>query len=237
MGRSISTGIGNAVTFFSGLPGKAASALSGLAGKLRDLGGKGLEALKSGAESAWGSVASFFSGLPGRMVSAVGNVAGMFSQIGGQITSGIVSGVGDIAGQIWSKISGGLSGLLGKAKAALGIHSPSTLFRDQVGKPITQGVIVGIQSQEKALSEALDALSQPPGVAIPVTVASVSGAGSEALTGASAAIGSATGPGSDTNALLRTLIRMLEAGTTVNIDGKPIATAMSAQTLYGVSSG
>ena len=44
----------------------------------------------------------------------------------------------------YDKIKGALSGLVDKAKEALGIHSPSRVFRDEVGRYIPPGISEGI---------------------------------------------------------------------------------------------
>lgn len=49
-------------------------------------------------------------------------------------------------------------------KAALGIKSPSTVMRDQVGVQIVNGVIVGVESRTKALSDSMNSLVTIPSV-------------------------------------------------------------------------
>lgn len=47
---------------------------------------------------------------------------------------------------------------LNSAKKALGIHSPSRVFRDQVGKYITQGIGVGMEKETGYLSKSSDSV-------------------------------------------------------------------------------
>ena len=229
MGSAVSGGISTVMSFFSQLPGRAVSALSSLPGQLLSVGRSALSSMASGVSSGIGSLMSIVGSIPGRVVSALGNIGGRMVQIGSAITQGIISGIGDVAGMIWSRISGGLSGLVAKAKGALGIASPSKVFRDEVGKPITQGILVGITSQQHELEKALTDLLEPP------TLAAVSHAGVTAAGAAyDAAAGLSAGSAEDTE-LLRRIARLLAGGTQVEIDGRPVATAVATANLYGVA--
>ena len=48
--------------------------------------------------------------------------------------------------------------MVGKAKSLLGISSPSKVFANQVGGPITQGIVAGLQSQLPKLQNALSSV-------------------------------------------------------------------------------
>ena len=86
-----------------------------------------------------------------------------WSSIGSAITSGISSGIN--SGWKWLKntVSNLASNLLSSAKSALGIHSPSSLFRDEVGLMIGAGVGEGVTKSKsgilKAVSGVADAIA------------------------------------------------------------------------------
>lgn len=67
--------------------------------------------------------------------------------IGRNIIQGIIDGVGSMLSNLWSTMSNVASGLLSRAKSALGIHSPSTKFRDQIGKQSARGIAVGFDEE------------------------------------------------------------------------------------------
>lgn len=67
--------------------------------------------------------------------------------IGRNIIQGIIDGVGSMMSNLWSTMSNVASGLLSRAKNALGIHSPSTKFRDQIGKQSARGIAVGFDEE------------------------------------------------------------------------------------------
>ena len=50
------------------------------------------------------------------------------------------------------------------------------------------------------------------------------------------ATGSGSAYGDDVRSLLSQMVRLLQDGTVVEIDGKPVAAAVGASTFYGVSS-
>ena len=64
-------------------------------------------------------------------------------QVGIDIVRGLADGLIDGVNIIWDKIKEMASSLLSGIKNALGIHSPSKLFRDKVGIFLAQGVGVG----------------------------------------------------------------------------------------------
>ncbi len=66
------------------------------------------------------------------------------SNIGQAIVDGVRNAISAGAGAIRSAIESAVRGALDAAKAALGISSPSRVFRDEVGLPIAQGLAGGI---------------------------------------------------------------------------------------------
>ena len=67
-----------------------------------------------------------------------------WAQIGVNIVKGIWNGIKSLAGWLWNKVSGFAGGIVNSFKSKLGIHSPSRVMRDMVGKFIPQGISVGI---------------------------------------------------------------------------------------------
>ena len=67
--------------------------------------------------------------------------------LGANIISGIANGILSGAGAIVSAAQDAASRALNAAKNFLGIHSPSRVFRDEVGKMIPQGMAVGVETE------------------------------------------------------------------------------------------
>ena len=127
--------------------------------------------IKNGLQQAWAGavqgVSQFVSGLKtgfGNVISAaknaVSNVKSAFtsvgwSSIGSSIISGIVSGIKNAAGGLASAAATAAKSALSAAKGALGIKSPSTVFRDQVGAMIPAGMALGIRGGANQVNQAL----------------------------------------------------------------------------------
>lgn len=65
--------------------------------------------------------------------------------VGVNIIKGIASGVASVAGQLVDAAVGAATDALNWVKSKLGIHSPSRVFRDQVGKNMALGIGVGFE--------------------------------------------------------------------------------------------
>lgn len=80
-------------------------------------------------------------------------------QVGIDIIKGLANGLIDGVNIIWDKIKEMASSLLSSIKSALGIHSPSKLFRDKVGIFLAQGVGVGfVDEMDKVTKDMQNAL-------------------------------------------------------------------------------
>lgn len=77
-----------------------------------------------------------------------------WGSIGRDIVSGITNGITGSAGSIVSAAKDTAKNALNSARNTLGIHSPSTVFRDQVGKMVSLGFANGIRlNMDSVLSE------------------------------------------------------------------------------------
>lgn len=78
-------------------------------------------------------------------------------EIGRNIVEGIWNGINGAVDWIKEKVTGFANGLLDGVKDALGIHSPSTLFRDVIGVNIVRGIGEGFESELPSLKSAIAA--------------------------------------------------------------------------------
>lgn len=161
--RAGSQFISNVINFVSQLPGRIAGFLADVIGRLAGWAGEMASAGADGAGRMFDAVVDGISGLPGRVAS-----------IGSDIVSGIWDGISGAAGWLADKVSSFASGILDGMKNALGIHSPSRLFRDQVGKYIAQGIGVGFESEMGNVTRQMqDAMPDASAFSIGGTMASV----------------------------------------------------------------
>lgn len=93
------------------------------------------------------AVKTIMFGMPKFMAEALIKVAAIAvskaAEIGQGIIQGIVSAIQAAPGAIKDALVGVLGSALDFAKGFLGIASPSKVFKDEVGKPIGQGIIAG----------------------------------------------------------------------------------------------
>jgi phage-related protein len=142
--------IGRVISTVTALPGRIWSAIIGAISRVNSWGNSLASAGASAASRLVSSVVSGVSSLPSRMVS-----------VGSQIVHGIISGVSSAAGSLVSRMQSLASTALKAAKNALGIKSPSRVFRDQVGQWIPAGIAAGIEGNSGIVDKALKDLADP----------------------------------------------------------------------------
>ena len=125
------------------------------------LGTKVITGLVNGIKSLFGSVGSVAKSLGDKLTSVFTALPNKFLDIGKNIISGLWNGIKNAFSSLTSKVTGLFSGLVSSIKSSLGIHSPSTLFRDVVGKNIGLGVKVGIDRTQPDISRAMSNLVDP----------------------------------------------------------------------------
>lgn len=84
---------------------------------------------------------------------------GKIVEVGGRLLEGIWQGIKDGATWLWNKIKGWAEDLLDSILGFFGIHSPSTVMRDQVGKNIALGLGDGISKYGDIAVDAMDDLA------------------------------------------------------------------------------
>ena len=140
-------------TFIQQLPGRVWSFLVSTISRVISFAANFAQKGREAAQRFKDNIINGISSLPGRMVS-----------IGSNIIHGIITGITNAAGNLFSTMQNIASRALNAAKDALGIHSPSTVFRDMVGKMIPAGVTVGIEANAgktiKAIKDYANSLVQ-----------------------------------------------------------------------------
>lgn len=97
-----------------------------------------------------------------------GLLSGMASigEVGSQLVHGLFDGIANAASWLYDKLRGWVSNVLDWVKGLFGIHSPSKVFADEIGKFIPPGITLGVeQAMPRAMrdmSEELSALSALP---------------------------------------------------------------------------
>lgn len=115
------------------------------------------DTVKSTLSSKWDSIKSTASTKWDNIKSTIKNKG--WSGVGSDICSGIGSGIDSGWSWLKDKVGSVASSLLDKAKSALGIHSPSRLFRDIVGLNIGYGIGEGIEASEGSVVKTVTGLA------------------------------------------------------------------------------
>lgn len=180
--ESVWTSIWNAVkSVASTIWNAISSAVSTYINNVRNTITNVLNTIRSVWTSVWNSVSSYLSGIWHGITSAVSNgiqsvsntvgrirdtVLGAVSgagrwlyDTGRQIISGLINGIGGAFQWVKNTISNLGSSLVGWAKGVLGIHSPSRIFRDEVGKWIPAGMAQGIDKASNLVEDSIDGLT------------------------------------------------------------------------------
>ena len=196
--------INNVITFISELPSRIGRALSGAIQRVISWGADMVSRGRQAASDLFNAIINKIREIPGQVFS-----------IGSNIVSGIWNGISSSIGWITSKVQQFASGILNSMKAALGIQSPSTVFRDVIGKNLALGIGVGfeqeIDSVKKDMINSMDDLTKIGDVDDVSYSASFNGKANAGLV----------------NGLLSAM-EQGEAQTTINlvVDGKTLAEVM-----------
>ena len=138
--------INNVVSFMQQLPGKIKqyldSAINNLKTWVTQMGQKGKEAVQS---------------LINNVMSAASGIASKVMSIGTDIVTGVWNGIKNAAGWFTDQVKSFFSGIVDGVKDALGIGSPSKVFRDEIGKWLPPGVVQGF---EAAMPSAMKAIQK-----------------------------------------------------------------------------
>ena len=114
------------------IPGQIASFLGNAISSAASFAGNFASKAVQAASRFVSGIVDGLSGLPGRVMS-----------VGSNIVHGIWSGISGAAGWLKSQIEGFAKGVVDNIKGFFGIHSPSTVMRDEVGRYLAEGVAVG----------------------------------------------------------------------------------------------
>lgn len=138
--------INNVVSFMQQLPSKIKqfldSSINNLKSWVTQMGQKGKEAVRS---------------LINNVISAAKDIPNKVMSIGKDIVTGVWNGIQNAAGWFKSQVESFFSGIVDGVKDALGIGSPSKVFRDEVGKWLPPGVVQGF---EAAMPSAMKAIQK-----------------------------------------------------------------------------
>ena len=174
-------GIWNAISgFLSNVWNGMVNAVSNRINAVRNTISSVLNAIRGVWNSVWNGISGFLSGIWNGMVNAVGGAVGRIGgqvgriwgvvtgalsgagnwlyNTGQQIIQGLINGIGGAFGWLRRTITNLGSSVVSWAKGVLGIHSPSRVFRDEIGQNIAKGMGLGIERGQQTVHDAMSSL-------------------------------------------------------------------------------
>lgn len=163
LGKNALNSLKNAITNARGAVSSAGgnilnavvNALKSMPSKLLSMGKNALSSLANAISSGAGTVKAKAANIVSSVISSFSSLPGKMVSVGKNIISGVISGIGSMVSSLYNSITNALSGLVGRAKRALGIHSPSRVFADEVGAMIPAGVADGTEDNMKTAEKAM----------------------------------------------------------------------------------
>ena len=137
--------VNSLINFIKNLPDKIHNLLTTIVTKVAEWGSNLATTGKNGATKLWNSIVDTLKNLPDKMLN-----------LGKNLVEGIWNGITNAKDWLKEKISGFAGGVVDGFKDALGIHSPSRVMKEEVGKPIADGVGEGISENMEYVMQGLD---------------------------------------------------------------------------------
>lgn len=153
LGKTIITALGNGIKSMVGFVKQCGESIlegiktsvQNLPNTLMNIGRTAMSGLGNVISSAVGSLKGAASNIVNAIVSTISSIPGQMASIGSNIVQGLWNGISNMTGWIIDKIGGFASSVVSSIKDFFGIHSPSRVMRDQVGKYLAMGVGVGYE--------------------------------------------------------------------------------------------
>lgn len=111
----------------------------------------GVDLINRGRESARNLVSG--------IIDTIMELPGRVWEVGKNIVEGLWRGIQSAKDWLVNKVRSLARSLLDGMKSALGIHSPSKVFQDQVGKWIPEGVAIGIEANTDSAIKSIDKMN------------------------------------------------------------------------------
>lgn len=119
---------------------------SGVWNTVRNIASNAWNGITNAVSNGVNNVMNTVRGIGGRIKGAFNGAGGWLLSAGRNIIMGLVNGIKNAIGAAVNAAKNAASNVVNAAKSALGIHSPSRVFRDEVGRMIPAGLGKGIEA-------------------------------------------------------------------------------------------
>ncbi|MBD1543000.1 tape measure protein [Arthrobacter sp. IA7] len=148
--------------------------------------------IKTGVSNGIGGMMGFIRDIPGKVTGALAGAGGWLVGIGKNIIQGLIDGIGSMMGSIGRAILNIVpAAIRGPFEQALGIHSPSRVFKGY-GVNIGEGLILGVDKMEGKIKNSMENMVSLPSVKPPKAFPDLAAFGGNAGSSASGPLGAGT---------------------------------------------
>lgn len=159
--KSVMTSVWNAIksvtsSVWNGIKSVVSSVANGICSVVSSM----MSSVRSVFSSGWNAAKSVTSSGINGAANIVRNVASSMVSAGRNFVMGFVNGIRGAIGAAASAAASMARAAMSSAKAALGIHSPSRVMRDQVGYYVAAGMAVGMRDNADMVQKAANSLAQ-----------------------------------------------------------------------------
>lgn len=146
MKATISAGINAVSGVISSVMGSITDYWAGVWNSVKGLVSSAWNGITSAVSNGVNNVMNTVRGIGGKIKDAFSGAGGWLLDAGRNIIMGLINGIKNAIGSAVSAAKNAAANVVDAAKSALGIHSPSRVFRDEVGKMIPAGLGKGVEA-------------------------------------------------------------------------------------------
>lgn len=147
------------------------STISGVLSSIQSFFSNAWNSITNAVSSAWNGITSavsngvssmmnFISSIPGRIMGFFGSAGSWLLSAGRNIIQGLINGITGAIGGAISAVKNAVGGIIDGAKSLLGIHSPSTVFRDEIGGMIPPGLSEGVERKTPQAVDSVETMAR-----------------------------------------------------------------------------
>ena len=144
----VSAGLNSISGVISSVLGAVSNTWSNIWNSVKNIASNAWNGIVNSVRNGVNNVANTVNGIGGKIRNAFSNAGSWLVSAGNNIIQGLINGIKGAIGNAVAAVKGAASSIVNAAKGALGIHSPSRVFRDEVGKMIPAGLGIGVEMNE-----------------------------------------------------------------------------------------
>ncbi|MFH8926400.1 hypothetical protein ACH4D4_05025 [Streptomyces pristinaespiralis] len=157
----VARGVDNAISQLAKSPGRAARALSSLGWEVSSMARAELSELVAAVNQKINEAVARVAALPSRAAGALRGARSYLYSAGVNLVLGLMDGILARASSVAAAAKGVVERAIAAAKGALGINSPSRVFRE-IGEQTGQGLVIGLDDMRHDVAKSMGSLVGVP---------------------------------------------------------------------------